>query len=593
MANHDSRSTSSTIPPTPGSLLPSLSTAPAPRVGMDPRPAPPEGWTPPKAPNLPAAPAPGQETVSLTIDGQVVTVAKGTNVLEAAGLMGEDICHFCYHQGLSIAASCRQCLVEIEKMGKLQPSCQVTVAEGMVVHTKSPQVLKARREMLEFTLKNHPIDCPICDKAGECKLQRHYMDHDHQLTRVDVPKIRKAKHKDIGREIVLDAERCILCSRCIRFCEEIPGTAELTMTYRGDHEEIDIASESHRLDNAYSVNTVDICPVGALTHKDFRFAIRTWELRSTPTTCPGCATGCAAELHTKHEQAYRLVPRHDPAVNGHWMCDEGRHTYKELDPTQRVYQAEVDGKQTSLPDAVAAVAERLLGAKKLAVVFSASATNEANDALRQLAEALAQPLPHAHKGAGPRTGIVATRYVLGHPRGEGDAILRDPDKNPNTIGALAAAGDVDKHEAELALELAGRAYDAVLFLDDSGELSQVALQGLRGITSVCLAARRTPLAQACSILLPAASWAEILGTYTNRQGLLRVVRPAWRPEAARKHRADLLRDLMLAMGLRNVATAKERTRLLAEKHQHAELLSLVTDPQAVRPTLLRWANSRG
>lgn len=592
MANHDSRSTTSTVPPSPGTIPPP-GTAPSPRVGVDPRPAPPEGWAPPHAPNRGAAVGPGDETVTLTIDGEEVTVAKGTNVLEAAGLLGEDVCHFCYHQGLSIAASCRQCLVEIEKMGKLQPSCQVTVGAGMVVHTKSPQVLKARREMLEFTLKNHPIDCPICDKAGECKLQRHYMDHDHQLTRVDVPKIRKPKHKDIGREIVLDAERCILCSRCVRFCEEIPGTAELTMVNRGDHEEIDIASASHRLDNAYSVNTVDVCPVGALTAKDFRFAIRAWELEATPTTCPGCATGCAVELHTKHEQAYRLVPRHDPKVNGHWMCDEGRYTYKELDPKARVHHAEVDGQRAALPDAVAEVAERLLGARKLAVVFSASATNEANDALRELAEALAQPLARSKGSPGPRTGIEAARYVLGHPRGEGDAILRDADKNPNTIGALAAAGDVDKHEAELALELAGRAYDAVLFLDDSGELSKVALQGLRGITSVCLASRRTPVADACSIVLPAASWAEVLGTFTNRQGLLRVVQPAWRAEHDRKHRADLLRDLLLAMGLRNVATAKERTRLLAEKHDHAELLALVTDPKAMRPTLLRWAHSRG
>ncbi len=600
MANHDSRSTTSTVPPTPGTIPP-LGAGPSPRVGVDPRPAPPEGWAPPHAPNLGATPVPNADgtvdTVTLTIDGQEVTVAKGTNVLEAANLLGEEVCHFCYHQGLSIAASCRQCLVEIEKMGKLQPSCQVTVGPGMVVHTKSPQVLKARQEMLEFTLKNHPIDCPICDKAGECTLQRHYMDHDHQLTRVDVPKIRKPKHKDIGREIVLDSERCILCSRCVRFCEEIPGTAELTMTHRGDHQEIDIASANHRLDNAYSINTVDICPVGALTAKDFRFAIRAWELTATPTTCPGCATGCAVELHTKHEQAYRLVPRHDAAVNGHWMCDEGRYTYKELDPKARVHHAEIDGKQVSLPSAVAEVAERLLGARKLAVVFSASATNEANDALRELAEALARPLRASAHTTGQRTsarlGIEATRYVLGHPRGEGDAILRDADKNPNTIGALAAAGDVDKHEAELALELAGRAYDAVLFLDDSGELSQVALQGLAGITSVCLAARRTPLADACSIVLPAASWAEALGTFTNRQGLLRVVQPAWRPEHDRKHRADLLRELMLAMGLRNVATAKERTRVLAEKHQHTELLALVTDPQAMRPTLLRWAHTRG
>ncbi|MEM6993809.1 MAG: 2Fe-2S iron-sulfur cluster-binding protein [Myxococcota bacterium] len=538
-------------------------------VGQNPA----SNFSPPHAPNVPADPEPDGETVTLNIDGEDVSVRPGTNVLEAAKLVGKDICHFCYHQGLSIAASCRQCLVQIEKMPKLQPSCQVGVREGMVVHTNSETVLKARQEMLEFTLKNHPIDCPICDKAGECKLQRHYMDHDHQLTRVDVPKIRKAKHKDIGREIVLDAERCILCSRCVRFCEEIPETSELTMTYRGDHESIDVHS-GHRLDNAYSLNTVDVCPVGALTAKDFRFAIRAWELGKVDTTCPGCGTGCAVELHTKHERAYRVVPREDPEVNGHWMCDEGRYTYKELDPADRVQYATVDGHEVALPDAVAIAAERLRG-KKVAVVFSSTATNEANLALAELADVLG-----------------GERFVLGRPPGPGDKILRDADKNPNSAGASEAAG-ASKHEGELALELAGRAYQAVIVLDDSGEMSEVSLGGLRGITSVCLADRHTPLADACKILLPAASWAEILGSYTNRQGKLRMVQPAWRAEGDRKHRADLVRDLLIALGQRDVPTAKARTRALAEQHQHRELLRLSDDPKPARPTLLRWANSRG
>ncbi len=531
-------------------------------------------FTPPQSPNLPADPQPEGDPVTLNIDGEDVSVQPGTNVLEAAKLIGKDICHFCYHQGLTIAASCRQCLVQIEKMPKLQPSCQVSVREGMVVHTNSETVLKARQEMLEFTLKNHPIDCPICDKAGECKLQRHYMDHDHKLTRVDVPKIRKAKHKDIGREIVLDAERCILCSRCVRFCEEIPGTSELTMTYRGDHESIDVHS-GHRLDNAYSINTVDICPVGALTAKDFRFAIRAWELGKVDTTCPGCATGCAVELHTKHEQAYRVVPREDHEVNGHWMCDEGRYTYKELDPADRIQYARVDGHEVALPDAVAIAAERLRG-KKVAVVFSSTATNEANLALADLAELLD-----------------GERFVLGRPPGPADEILRAADKNPNTAGASAAAGAVSKHEGELALELAGRAYQAVVVLDDSGELSEVSLGGLRGITSVVLADRHSALADACKIQLPAASWAEILGSYTNRQGKLRMVQPAWRAEGDRKHRADLVRDLLLALGQRDVPTARERTAALAEEHGHRDLRRLSEDPKPARPTLLRWAHSRG
>lgn len=528
----------------------------------------------PTAPNLPAEPIEGEDTVSLTIDGEGVIVRKGTNVLEAAKLLGEDVSHFCYHQGLSIAASCRQCLVEIEGMGKLQPSCQVAVRDDMVVHTKNKRVTQARHDLLEFTLKNHPIDCPICDKAGECTLQRHYMDHDHSLTRVDVAKIRKPKHKDIGREIVLDAERCILCSRCIRFCEELPETGELTMTQRGDREILDI-SDGHRLDNPYSINVVDICPVGALTAKDFRFAIRAWELRSTDTTCPGCATGCAVELHSKHEQAYRVVPRFDADVNGHWMCDEGRYTYKELDPEARTRFASIDGKQLPIEHALEATAKRLQG-KKTAAVFSSTATNEANRALAALAE---------HMGA--------DRFVLGRPPGKADSLLRDTDKNPNTRGAHAAAGDAVRHEAELSLQIAGRAYEAVIFLDDEGEVSSVVRSILSSVTSVILSDRRNALSDACTIRLPAASWAEILGTYTNRQGRLRVVRPAWRIEDDRRPRAELVRELLLALGGRDIGSAREQSRAIAEEFEHEGLLALLADPQPARPRLLRFGNSRG
>jgi NADH-quinone oxidoreductase subunit G len=389
-----------------------------------------------------------------------------------------------------------------------------------------------------------------------------------------VVKIRKPKHKDIGREIVLDAERCILCSRCIRFCEEIPKTGELTMAWRGDHEQLDIA-EGHRIDNPYSINVVDICPVGALTSKDFRFQIRAWELRETDTTCPGCATGCSVELHTKHEHAHRLVPKFDPDVNGHWMCDAGRYTYKELDAEDRVKHAVVDGQPMPLLQALQVTARRLQD-KKTAVVFSSTATNEANRALAALAELLD-----------------AEHFVLGRPPGIGDDILIDSDKNPNTRGAVAAAGEVTKHEAELALELAGRAYEAVFFLDDEGELSDVSLAGLKHITSVCLADRETPLSKACAVVLPAASWAEILGTYVNRQGRLRVVKPAWRPEGERRHRADVIRDLVRLLGGKDLGSARDLTRAIAAEYEHSELMAMLEDMAPARPKLLRFANSRG
>jgi len=539
--------------------------------------------TPPPAGTHPHAPAgftgPARETdvshVTLTIDGESVNVLRGTNVLEAARNIGKDICHFCYHPGLSIAANCRQCLVEVEKAPKLMPSCQVTVADGMVVRTDSPTVLEARRAMLEFTLVNHPIDCPICDKAGECTLQRHYMDHDHRLTRVDVHKVRKPKVKDIGQHIVLDAERCILCTRCVRFCDEVSETHELTMVKRGDHEELDVAS-GVRLDNAYSLNVVDICPVGALTSKDFRFQIRAWELGTTDTTCPGCATGCAVELQTKHEHAYRMVPRLDANVNGYWMCDEGRFTYKQLNHAERIHGALVYGRPMTMNHAIAECAKQLDG-KKTAVVFSATATCEANLALAELANALN-----------------ASRFVVGNPQGSGDDKLIDRDKNPNTRGAHEAAGPGARHEAELALEIAGGAYQAVVFVDGTGVLSDVTRQALRDLVSICFADRRTPISEACNVVLPATNWAETLGTFRNRQGRLRLIEPAWRPQGERRPQADVIRELLLAMHKPDtISSSSALTRKLAEKAHQAQILAVLDKHVDARPVLLRFAHSRG
>src|SRR4051795_5365585 len=268
-------------------------------------------------------------TVTLKIDGRSATVPKGTNVLEAAASIGIPISYFCYHPGLSSPAVCRQCLVDVKGQPKPVPSCYTPVADKMEVTTSSPRVLDVRRQMLEFTLLNHPIDCPICDKAGECTLQKHYFDWDAKYTRNDGIKVRKDKVVDLGKHIVLDQERCILCTRCIRVCDEVAKSPDLTMAQRGDHEVLTTAP-GRRLDNPYSLNTVDVCPVGALTAKDFRFTMRAWELYATPSVCPGCATGCNIEVHHAQGKPWRLVPRHNAEVNQYWMCDEGRFTYKRL-----------------------------------------------------------------------------------------------------------------------------------------------------------------------------------------------------------------------------------------------------------------------
>src|SRR5688500_1977691 len=328
------------------------------------------------------------DVVNLTIDGRQVSVPKGTNVLEAARVLGIDISAFCYHPGLSIAACCRQCLVTVEKAPKLQPSCQTTVMEGMVVKTEDPQSVLARKKMLEFTLLNHPIDCPICDKAGECTLQKLYFDHDNENSRVDVEKVHKDKVVDLGPTVVLDQERCILCSRCIRTCDVVAGDHQLEFANRGDHEVLTTAPGA-LLDNPYSLNTVDVCPVGALTAKDFRFTMRAWELEATPSVCNGCATGCNIEIHHKNGRAWRLVPRHNPDVNAYWMCDEGRFTYHDL-RDKRLVGATVDGLPAGWDRAIAAAAKRLgvflKDGSQIGVVLSAQHSNEDNFALATLAK---------------------------------------------------------------------------------------------------------------------------------------------------------------------------------------------------------------
>src|SRR3954469_3951635 len=269
------------------------------------------------------------ESVNVTIDGKLHQFPKGTNLLEACNQVGANVPFFCYHAGLSSPAVCRQCLVDVKGQPKPVPSCYTPVADKMEVTTASPRVLEVRRQMLEFTLLNHPIDCPICDKAGECTLQKLYFDWDAKYARNDGIKVHKGKKVDLGKHIVLDQERCILCTRCIRVCDEVAKEPELTMAMRGDHEVLTTAP-GKRLDNPYSLNTVDVCPVGALTSKGFLFPRRVWDLQSTPSICPGCATGCNIEVHTASQTIQRLVPRENPYVNQHWMCDEGRFTYKRI-----------------------------------------------------------------------------------------------------------------------------------------------------------------------------------------------------------------------------------------------------------------------
>ncbi|MFQ5583528.1 MAG: 2Fe-2S iron-sulfur cluster-binding protein, partial [Calditrichia bacterium] len=282
------------------------------------------------------------------IDGQEGTVENGTLVLEAAKQLGIEIPHYCYHPALAVVASCRMCLVKIEGFPKLVPSCQTRIGEmpperkvdgkyDMVVTTRSDEVKDAQESILEFLLLNHPVDCPECDQAGECLLQDYSYKYGKDKSRFEFAK-RVPPRKDLGPNMLLIATRCILCSRCIRFTEEITGTNELMVKNRGARSEIDLFP-GQSLDNKLSMCTADVCPVGALVTKDFLYKPRTWRYRKTQTVCPGCPVGCNIEIDYMEEDnnIYRINPMYNQQVNEWWMCDEGRllyHSYKKLNRLQ-------------------------------------------------------------------------------------------------------------------------------------------------------------------------------------------------------------------------------------------------------------------
>jgi len=319
------------------------------------------------------------------INGKEVEVAQGATVIQAFKAAGIDICHYCWHPGLSVAGVCRLCMVQIEGMPKLQIACNTECKDGMVINNTSEQVKDTVKWGLDFHLINHPLDCPICDQAGECGLQDQYMQFGKYDPEMAEPKVKKHKVVDLGPTVVLDSERCILCSRCVRFTEEVSKTNELGIFNRGDRSEIGCV-EGRPLDNNYTLNTVDICPVGALTSKDFRFRQRAWYLKETESICPGCSTGCNVKVSYNEEGLWRVKPRENKDVNGYWMCDQGRDTYKYVNKKARLLTARIGKRdawmETSPENATRSAGQKLReavqhhGPDSIALVVTGQYTNE-------------------------------------------------------------------------------------------------------------------------------------------------------------------------------------------------------------------------
>jgi NADH-quinone oxidoreductase subunit G len=466
----------------------------------------------------------------LTIDGQEIEVPNGTSLFDACNqARGEALPHFCYHPDLSIAGVCRLCQVEIEGMPKLTIACNTTVRDDMVVHTRSEKVTKASTQILEMHLINHPVDCPICDQAGECGLQNQYMSHGLYDAKVEMDdKVNKGKAEVIGPQVILDQERCVLCSRCVRFCNEVTGTGEMGIFNRGDRAEIGTAP-GVELDNNYSLNTVDICPVGALTSRDFRFQKRVWMLKAAESVCPGCATGCNVRIDHAAGRIYRLKPRFNPEVNGRWMCDKGRMTYKEVHAENRLTDPAVGSQPGPWAGVPGAVAD--LGAKSGFGLVMGSPHQSLEELY--LLKVLAAEAP-VHGG------------LADAHKGEKDELLLDGDRTPNRNG-LALLGFGQEQGPALADKIRGVKGPILIHGGDPAADTGVA-EALGGRDVIYLGTQANQTAEVAKVVLPGAMWAEKAGIFVNKDGRMQEFKQSVARQANAREDWRILCELLAVTG---------------------------------------------
>ncbi|MFT3837206.1 MAG: 2Fe-2S iron-sulfur cluster-binding protein [Myxococcaceae bacterium] len=487
-----------------------------------PAPAPvPPAKAPPKNPGM----------VTFTVDGVEVVAKPGTNMIDAAKQAGAEIPYYCWHPRLSIAANCRMCLVEAPGP-RLVPACQTPIAEGLKVTTKSQKVKQSQKDVMEFLLLNHPVDCSICDQAGECKLQDYYMRHDHKPSRLeriggveDAPgmKVLRNKRRQLGPMVVLDQERCILCTRCVRFMDEVAKEPQLGVFGRGSHERIDVHPVYGKLDNNYSGNVVDLCPVGALLSTDFRFRARAWFLSAAPSVCTGCSRGCSTWADFMGQDVYRYRPRENEQINKSWMCDKGRLTYKQLNhprELEAVIGRGADAREASRSEAVKYAALKLKPFEgQVHVAISPVASNE--DILGALAVAR-------------DVFKVESVYVTGRPTGEGDKLLMTADKNSNRKGLenIAKAFGLElKPFAALAAGLDEGKVKALWMV--GGEVPEAADEFAKRLEKaevvVVQAMNEDSVSQSATAVLPASTHLEDEGSFTNVDGITQRFRRAYPP----------------------------------------------------------------
>jgi NADH-quinone oxidoreductase subunit G len=500
--------------------------------------------------------------LNVQIDGVWMQFPKGLNVIEVAKRAGKFIPHYCYHPKLSIPGNCRMCLVEIGSpkmdaarkmvmaadnhpevawMARPQIGCATQISEGMGIRTESPLVDECRKGVMEFLLINHPLDCPICDQAGECKLQEYSVQYGNQDSRFTDDKVKKPKRVDIGKNIVLDDERCIMCSRCIRFSKEMAHDDVLGFIDRGSHTTLAV-HPGKRLDNNYSLNTVDICPVGALTSKDFRFQMRVWFLKETKSICTGCATGCNTVIGSREGVMHRHLPRENEEVNSQWMCDQGRLGFHYIHSKERLITplAKVGKGKMEVPwnEIIPRLAAQLkeLQPSQIAIVGSGRMTNEEAFLLAEIRSAL---------GGEDVLCDIVPRF------GEADGILRSADLNPNTNGVeLMGISAKGNHLNAIRLGIDTGRIQALFVLHENlcseAGWPVTTLQRVPVLAVVNLLAN--PITEIADYVLPGASFAEKRGSMINGKGRLQRLNQAIAVQGNAMDDWQILVQLKAALG---------------------------------------------
>jgi NADH-quinone oxidoreductase subunit G len=527
------------------------------------------------------------ELLNVQIDGVWHQFPKGTRAIEACAQAGKFVPHYCYHPKLSSPGNCRMCLIEMgmPKVGpdrkpetgedgkpvinwipRPQISCAQDIAEGMGIRTDSPMVRECRHGVMEFLLINHPLDCPICDQAGECQLQEFSVEYGTAGSRFLEEKVKKPKRVELGPRVTLDDERCILCSRCIRFMKEVAKDDVLGFASRGSHTYL-TAYPGRKLDSNYSLNTVDICPVGALTNTDFRFKMRVWFLKETKSICTSCATGCNTVIGSRENIIYRQTPRENDSVNSAWMCDYGRLNFHYVNSPERLTQPKVrlgSGQEdTSWTAAIARAADDLRRFKgdEIAVVASGKMTNEELWLTKKLIETLSVK----YHDVIPRTG-------------ESDDILLSSFRNPNTVGAHLFGVSQEEPGSllpEIVERVKARNIKAVLALSEdlSTGLNRSDLQKLEALVVVDILPNATT--EHATTLLPGLSFAEKRGSMVNIKGRLQRLNRAIQGPGEARDDWEILRDLLQRLtGSNGVYLIEDVFKQMAETVTELHGLSL-------------------